>query len=58
MKTPHEFFREGFNGAEGGGRTRTSVTSPDFESGASANSTTSAWNFYILTYAKQDYKMI
>lgn len=30
------------HGAEGGGRTRTGVTPPDFESGASANSTTSA----------------
>lgn len=35
-------------GAEGGGRTRTSVTSPDFESGASASSTTSAHSYYRL----------
>jgi hypothetical protein len=33
-----------FNGADGGGRTHTSSRIPDFESGASANSATSATN--------------
>ena len=33
-----------FFGAGGGGRTHTNVTSQDFESCASANSATPAWN--------------
>ena len=37
------------NGAEGGTRTHTSVRTTDFESVASANSTTSASTLSILT---------
>ena len=36
------FFAAGQNGADGGGRTHTSLRIPDFESSASANSATSA----------------
>ena len=45
--------REGLEiiGAEGGNRTRTRLPSPDFESGASACSTTSAHNQNVFKYS-------